>query len=218
MTLLTDAMIKGLENADVPAGMIAGFRELQDQINNVMAGFRRECTKLKNSDVYSPSGREQKIAEAAHAAAESLLAIESSAHGYDDHIQQLEASLTPDSRPSDSTLAFLQEMEIRTRLADTDPLELQAMYQTACGNGGPGADLIAAALENDPLPRLSADVIQAGIEARGLRRNPDEARKLGQIKRVRSALRDALQEARGELQKNGLPADDWLMQVARGDQ
>jgi len=218
MTLLTDAMIKGLENADVPAGMIAGFRELQDQINNVMANFRRECTKLKNSDVYSPSGREQKIAEAAHAAAEALFGIESSAHGYDDHIQQLEASLKPDTRPDNDVLAFLQEQEIRQRLADLDPLELQVMYQEAAGNGGPGADLICAAIENDPLPRLSTDIIQAGIEARGLRRNPDEARKLGHIKRVRVALKDALQEARGELQKNGLPEDDWLMQVARGDQ
>ena len=208
MSLLSDALIKSLENDDVPAGMIAGFRELQDQINNVMASFRRESSRLQNSGLYSPDGIKDMVAQAAHAAAEALLKIENSAHGYDDHIRQLETSLKPDNRPADDVLAFLQEQEIRQRLADLDPLELQVKYQDACGNGGPGADLICAAIENDPLPRLGEDIIQAGIEARCQRRNPDKAQKLGQIKRVRAALKAALQEARGDLQEAGLPADD----------
>lgn len=210
MSLLTQAMVKQLEQSDTPEPMISGLNEYLGQIEDVMARFQNAVSKLKNSQDFSATGKEKRTMEAAQQAADELRGIENSAHGYDDHIRQLEDGLKPDKRPTDSTLAFLQEQEIRQRLADLDPLELQIKYQDACGNGGAGADLIAAAVENDPMPRLSADIIQEGIQARGLRTSPDEARKLKQIVRVRSALKDAIQEARGELQKNGLPVDDFL--------
>lgn len=217
MTMFTDAAIKQLENKGIPDPMIAGLNEHLGQVADSMTRFRTGKGRLKASNDYNAEGLKRRIAEVAQAAANELLGIQNSAHGYSDNIKQMEDNLKPTERPTDSTLAFLEEKEVRERLADLDELQLQIKYQTACGEGGHGADLIAAAVENDPMPRLSRDVIDEGKQARGRRTNPAEAKKLQQVIQVRAVLFDAIQEAMGELEKNGLPADDFLMRMVKGE-
>ena len=104
-------------------------------------------------------------------------------------------------------LAFLHRTKVRIKNSGRSELELKIRYQTACAEGGPGADLFAAACEYDPLPKLSEEILQEGRIARGKRKSPEQAKLLSALIRLRGVAQDAIREARAKLRDAGLPDD-----------
>jgi len=96
-------------------------------------------------------------------------------------------------------------------------LEVQVMYEQSARDGGD--DLLMAAVENAPraFPLVSPEVRDGGIQARAMRHSPAEAAKLRDLRQVRRTLQEAIKAARSELERAGLPGDDLVSRVARGE-
>jgi len=201
----------------VDPNLAEGLRAAVAKVEQILNDFRTEATRLKASDEFSKTGVVKRIAEVAQHANDRLAKLEGEHQGYGEHIEQLQRAIKPATTEGDAVLQHLRERELRDQLRDTDQLELQVQYEQACREGGSGSELLAAAIENSPLPMLPPEVLEGGQQARALRQSPAEAAKLRDLRRVRDTLEQAIRAARSELEQAGLPGDDIVTRIARGE-
>jgi hypothetical protein len=197
-------------------------QSIAQALATTMETFRRAAATIQASHDFTEAGKARRLRAMAADTAAEIQRIITPLHGYDAAIAQIRRTAHPRAEPkSDSErllerlLEYFRQAEIRATLQGMDPLELKFLGQRLARTGEDDETL--RALAEAPTRLLDPETLDLARQALGNRDLPEETRvRIDTLLLARTAIRDAVQALRHELQSYGLPADDPVQQMAGG--
>jgi hypothetical protein len=173
------------------------------QLSDLYMQYHTAATAIHSSKEFTPVGKRQRSIALAKDMLKKIDALRIEQYG-ESAAQQIEESLQKKSHKEAAATAagydgytirdmiqYWKEREIRKSLGDKlqDPVVLNALYLEAVEAGN---ELLVSAIENAPIPRLSAEMLTKGRELQLMRKNPEAAEKLSDIRAAQTYLCNAV--------------------------
>ncbi|MBE0576903.1 MAG: hypothetical protein IH613_13530 [Desulfuromonadales bacterium] len=169
--------------------MSASYRDAIKAISSAAeTAARKYSSEVLHNSKLTDEGKGEEAAKIALEVQDTITAQQKAIDRITEKIAAVEATVITEQPAGDPTLNYLQQMEIRQRLATVPDLELRVQYERAV-NAGEFSPLVEA-LEADPLPRyFVTDQTRAQSKHnRAKTLNPAQVQQIEKLVNAREAL------------------------------
>lgn len=196
MSIITKVNADHIRNKFTP-DVARGALDLLARAQTAQTRYMNRAREIDASTLLTPRGKALEKDKAWKEFEAELAKLRKEANGYEANIAQMrEKQLKAIDKEMTVAQALVRELRAReirdlVRGDVNEDLRAMQMYEEAIENGD---EEIADALENSPIPVLSADVLRRGIQRRMEKADPELAQKIDELEQAHASVTTTLNE------------------------
>jgi chromosome segregation ATPase len=196
MSIITKVNADHIRNKFTP-DVARGALDLLARAQTAQTRYMNRAREIDASTLLTPQGKALEKDKAWKEFEAELAKLRKEANGYEANIVQMrEKQLKAIDKEMTVAQALVRELRAReirdlVRGDVNEDLRAMQMYEEAIENGD---EEMADALENSPIPILSADVLRRGIQRRMEKADPELAQKIDELEQAHASVTTTLNE------------------------
>lgn len=196
MSIITKVNADHIRNKFTP-DVARGALDLLARAQTAQSKYLSRAREIDASTLLTPQGKALDKDKAWKEFETELAKLRKEANGYEANIAQMrEKQLKAIDKEMTVAQALVRELRAReirdlVRGDVNEDLRAMQMYEEAIENGD---EEMADALENAPIPILSADVLRRGIQRRMEKADPELAQKIDELEQAHASVTTTLNE------------------------